>query len=118
MRSGFAANRGFASRSVATRTNTLGRVAELADAQDLKSCVPLGTYGFEPRPGYFFFSRCCPDEAGGILRRPMGRMATWLLIISRGQPRVTGLANCSERVSAHREESRTRVKSIFIIKAA
>ena len=29
-----------------------GRVAELADAQDLKSCVPLGTCGFEPRPGY------------------------------------------------------------------
>jgi hypothetical protein len=27
-------------------------MAELADAQDLKSCVPLGTYGFESRFGH------------------------------------------------------------------
>ena len=34
--------------------SALGRVAELADAQDLKSCGPLGPCGFEPRPGYLF----------------------------------------------------------------
>ena len=31
----------------------IGRVAELADAQDLKSWVPIGTYGFDSRLGYF-----------------------------------------------------------------
>jgi hypothetical protein len=29
-----------------------GRVAESADARDLKSRVPLGTCGFEPRLGH------------------------------------------------------------------
>ena len=36
-------------------------MAELADAQDLKSCVPLGTCGFESRSGYFF---CAGGEVG------------------------------------------------------
>jgi hypothetical protein len=39
-------------RAVNIRETHHGRVAELADAQDLKSCDPLGSYGFEPRPGY------------------------------------------------------------------
>ena len=30
-------------------------MAELADAQDLKSCGPNGPYGFDPRSGYFSF---------------------------------------------------------------
>ena len=30
----------------------IGRMAELADAQDLKSCGPNGPYGFDPRSGY------------------------------------------------------------------
>src|SRR5262245_13589390 len=58
-------------------------MAELADAQDLKSCVPLGTYGFEPRSGYLCLA-CIwlqqrtkdPDFLGGFLR---------LLGESRGQ---------------------------------
>jgi hypothetical protein len=29
------------------------RVAELVDAQDLKSCFPQRKYGFDSRPGHF-----------------------------------------------------------------
>jgi hypothetical protein len=29
-------------------------VAEQVDAQDLKSCLPKGGYGFDSRLGYFF----------------------------------------------------------------
>ena len=32
--------------------DTAGRMAELADARDLKSRVPLGTCGFDPRFGH------------------------------------------------------------------
>ena len=35
--------------------NTIGRVAELADASDLKSEVPKGTWGFESPLGYLCF---------------------------------------------------------------
>ncbi len=35
----------------------LGRMAELADARDLKSRVPLGTCGFDPR-----FGHCCSSS--------------------------------------------------------
>ena len=31
------------------------RVAELVDAQDLKSCFPQRKYGFNSRPGYHLF---------------------------------------------------------------
>src|SRR5713101_10069939 len=34
------------------RKNRLGRVAKVADAQDLKSWVPKGACGFESRLGY------------------------------------------------------------------
>ena len=34
-------------------------VAELADAQDLKSWVPQGACGFETRPRHFLFKELC-----------------------------------------------------------
>lgn len=40
----------------------------MADAQDLKSCVPLGAYGFESRPGYFVDFGC--DRAHLALPNP------------------------------------------------
>ena len=35
------------------RLSEIARVAEQADARDLKSCVPKGTCGFDPHPGHF-----------------------------------------------------------------
>ncbi len=39
---------------LATDAWSLGRVAESADARDLKSLVPLGTCGFKSRLGHCF----------------------------------------------------------------
>ena len=34
-------------------------VAKLADAQDLKSCEPQGSCGFDPHPRHFLFKELC-----------------------------------------------------------
>ncbi len=48
---------------------TDARVAELADARDLKSWGPHGPCGFESHPGHFFFVLALlPHNSGRVSR--------------------------------------------------
>ena len=47
---------------------TLARVAKLADARDLKSRVPKGTYRFDSGPGHQAENLEIPSSALGISR--------------------------------------------------
>lgn len=46
----------------------------MADAQDLKSCVPLGAYGFESRPGYLGFS---DGGLAALVLKTAGKRTDW-----------------------------------------
>src|SRR5205807_7837446 len=45
---------------------TLARVAKLADARDLKSRVPKGTYRFNSGPGHHAFIQCRATRRAGL----------------------------------------------------
>ncbi len=49
---------------------TLARVAKLADARDLKSRVPKGTYRFDSGPGHQAENLEIPSSALGISTQP------------------------------------------------
>jgi hypothetical protein len=53
------------------RFSVYARVAELADAQDLKSCGPKGPCGFDPRPG----QSPQPPSHAGLRLSPVSRNA-------------------------------------------
>ena len=64
-------------------------VAKLADAQDLKSWVPKGTCGFDPRPRHQILRKPCVSDGRGISRRdPVPAIVPVLSLSRRRASRV------------------------------
>lgn len=67
-------------------------MAELADAQDLKSCGPYGPCGFDPRSGYFDQrQRLTPFAIAafvGLFRVCQGRLTLGVAVVMHGLRRI------------------------------